>query len=112
MTHFTVVLEQVAWPTTGQEVKASILPLYETKNDTRLSALVIPGRESHVLGKKSMTSPNPSPSMACSLDLSMSPTVTMLFSQHRTESSAFQPAQFSLVPPEIDSNIGSQEIPF
>lgn len=41
MTHFTVVLEQVAWPTTGQEVKASILPLYETKNDTRLSALVI-----------------------------------------------------------------------
>lgn len=41
MTHFTVVLEQAAQPTMGQEVKASILPPYETKNDTRLSALVI-----------------------------------------------------------------------
>lgn len=38
----TIVLEQAAQPTTGQEVKASILPTHGTQNGTRLSALVIP----------------------------------------------------------------------
>lgn len=38
----TVVLEQAAHPSTGQEVKASILPPYETESDTGLSAPVVP----------------------------------------------------------------------
>lgn len=38
----TEELEQAAQPTTGQKVKASILPPYGTQNGTRLSALVIP----------------------------------------------------------------------
>lgn len=64
MTHFTVVLEQAAQPITGQEVMASNQPPFETKNNIRLSALVIPvgtWERKSCLGK-SVMSPNHSPS--------------------------------------------------